>query len=68
MHFRMASAPMNEAKPGNSNKNDEGAENEKKVTVLESHGYTLGKTIGVGTYAAVKVIIHCLFVYCKNTT
>ena len=28
---------------------------EKKLTVLESHGYTLGKTIGAGSYATVKV-------------
>ncbi|XP_011696629.1 PREDICTED: testis-specific serine/threonine-protein kinase 4-like [Wasmannia auropunctata] len=34
-------------------KNDEKLE--KKLTVLESHGYTLGKTIGAGTYATVKI-------------
>ncbi|KAG5329901.1 TSSK4 kinase, partial [Acromyrmex charruanus] len=28
---------------------------EKKLTVLESHGYTLGKTIGAGSYATVKI-------------
>lgn len=28
---------------------------EKKGTVLETHGYTLGKTIGTGTYGTVKV-------------
>ncbi|XP_076620720.1 testis-specific serine/threonine-protein kinase 3 [Colletes latitarsis] len=34
-------------------KNDE--KSEKKLTVLESHGYLLGKTIGAGSYATVKV-------------
>ncbi|CAL1682715.1 unnamed protein product [Lasius platythorax] len=34
-------------------KDDE--KSEKKLTVLESHGYTLGKTIGAGSYATVKV-------------
>nr|XP_012234101.1 PREDICTED: testis-specific serine/threonine-protein kinase 3-like [Linepithema humile]XP_012234102.1 PREDICTED: testis-specific serine/threonine-protein kinase 3-like [Linepithema humile] len=28
---------------------------EKKLTVLESHGYALGKTIGAGSYATVKI-------------
>ncbi|XP_054016639.1 testis-specific serine/threonine-protein kinase 3-like [Hylaeus anthracinus] len=28
---------------------------EKKLTVLESHGYSIGKTIGAGSYATVKV-------------
>ncbi|EGI59887.1 Testis-specific serine/threonine-protein kinase 4 [Acromyrmex echinatior] len=32
-----------------------GEKSEKKLTVLESHGYTLGKTIGAGSYATVKV-------------
>lgn len=31
---------------------------EKKLTVLESHGYALGKTIGTGSYATVKVNIY----------
>lgn len=35
-------------------KNDE--KSDKKLTVLESHGYILGKTIGAGSYATVKVI------------
>lgn len=35
-----------------------GEKSEKKLTVLESHGYALGKTIGAGSYATVKVIIH----------
>lgn len=30
---------------------------DKKLTVLESHGYFLGKTIGTGSYATVRVII-----------
>ncbi|KYN32878.1 Testis-specific serine/threonine-protein kinase 4 [Trachymyrmex septentrionalis] len=34
-------------------KNDE--KSERKLTVLESHGYTLGKTIGTGSYATVKI-------------
>ncbi|XP_011506028.1 PREDICTED: testis-specific serine/threonine-protein kinase 4 [Ceratosolen solmsi marchali] len=47
---------MNETNPAsphtcNGNKNKD----EKKLTVLESRGYTVGKTIGVGTYATVKV-------------
>lgn len=29
---------------------------EKKLTVLETHGYILGRTIGSGSYATVKVI------------
>lgn len=28
----------------------------KKATVLETHGYALGKNIGQGSYATVKVI------------
>lgn len=40
-------------------KNDE--KSDKKLTVLESHGYILGKTIGFGSYATVKVIIHFIF-------
>lgn len=52
----MATDPMNEAKLSNSaNGSDENAKNQKKLTVLEKHGYTLGKTIGVGAYATVKV-------------
>ena len=30
----------------------------KKQTVLESHGYVLGKTIGSGSYATVRVRMH----------
>lgn len=40
-------------------KDDE--KSEKKLTVLESHGYILGKTIGAGSYATVKVM------YSKST-
>ncbi|EFN74383.1 hypothetical protein EAG_14800 [Camponotus floridanus] len=35
-------------------KDDE--KSEKKLTVLESHGYILGKTIGAGSYATVKQV------------
>jgi len=38
-----------------------GEKSEKKLTVLESHGYALGKTIGAGSYATVKVIYRILF-------
>ncbi|XP_043516609.1 testis-specific serine/threonine-protein kinase 4-like [Frieseomelitta varia] len=34
-------------------KNDE--KSGKKLTILESHGYTIGKTIGAGSYATVKI-------------
>ncbi|KAJ8681288.1 hypothetical protein QAD02_017075 [Eretmocerus hayati] len=53
----MATDPANEAKPSshNSSKKTEDEEVSKKLTVLESHGYTLGKTIGMGTYASVKI-------------
>ncbi|KAL6441294.1 hypothetical protein ACFW04_003507 [Cataglyphis niger] len=34
-------------------KDDE--KSDKKLTVLESHGYILGKTIGAGSYATVKI-------------
>lgn len=32
------------------------AKTERKLTVLETHGYVLGRTIGSGSYATVKVI------------
>ncbi|XP_071553136.1 testis-specific serine/threonine-protein kinase 3 [Temnothorax nylanderi] len=32
-----------------------GEKSDKKLTVLESHGYALGKTIGAGSYATVKI-------------
>ena len=35
-------------------KNDE-KKSGKKLTILESHGYSIGKTIGAGSYATVKV-------------
>ncbi|KAL0279359.1 UNVERIFIED_CONTAM: hypothetical protein PYX00_000938 [Menopon gallinae] len=39
-----------------SSKDDgEDKSQDKKLTVLETHGYTLGKTIGTGSYATVKV-------------
>lgn len=31
---------------------------DKKLTVLETHGYFLGKTIGTGSYATVRVRNH----------
>lgn len=31
------------------------AKAERKLTVLETHGYVLGRTIGSGSYATVKV-------------
>lgn len=45
-----------------------GEKSEKKLTVLESHGYVLGKTIGAGSYATVKVIIFtfCTFVFLSS--
>lgn len=36
---------------------DECPPDERKTTVLETHGYKLGKTIGTGSYATVKVIL-----------
>lgn len=38
-----------------------GEKSDKKFTVLESHGYALGKTIGAGSYATVKVITHSFY-------
>lgn len=35
--------------------NSEASRSDKKPTVLESHGYYLGKTIGTGSYATVRV-------------
>ncbi|KOC61080.1 Testis-specific serine/threonine-protein kinase 4 [Habropoda laboriosa] len=54
----MASAPITNNSPKAlltvyEDKNDE--KSEKKLTVLETHGYTLGKTIGAGSYATVKI-------------
>lgn len=42
-------------------KNDE--KSGKKLTILESHGYTIGKTIGAGSYATVKVCYINLFFF-----
>lgn len=33
------------------------AKPERKLTVLETHGYVLGRTIGSGSYATVKVCL-----------
>lgn len=43
---------------GNNNVSDEknNEQVERKQTVLETHGYAIGKTIGNGSYATVKVI------------
>lgn len=51
----MATKSTDNKPPLNSleEKNDEKLE--KKLTVLESHGYSIGKTIGAGSYATVKV-------------
>lgn len=35
------------------------AKAERKLTVLESHGYVLGRSIGSGSYATVKVSDDC---------
>lgn len=43
--------------PSTSGKPIEKKNDDKKQTVLEKHGYALGKTIGNGSYATVKVII-----------
>ncbi|OAD54532.1 Testis-specific serine/threonine-protein kinase 4 [Eufriesea mexicana] len=54
----MATAPIADNSPksllkGEKDKHEE--KSEKKLTILESHGYTLGKTIGAGSYATVKI-------------
>ncbi|XP_001603166.1 testis-specific serine/threonine-protein kinase 4-like [Nasonia vitripennis] len=53
----MATDPLSKGKQSNQNsgKKDEDGESESRLTVLENHGYTLGKTIGVGTFATVKI-------------
>lgn len=33
------------------------AKADRKLTVLETHGYVLGRTIGSGSYATVKVTV-----------
>lgn len=45
--------------PADMKSTDENSDekSDKKLTVLESHGYVLGKTIGAGSYATVKVIV-----------
>lgn len=54
----MATAPITDNSPKSLLKTVEGKNDEKlekKLTILESHGYILGKTIGTGSYATVKV-------------
>ncbi|XP_011640321.2 testis-specific serine/threonine-protein kinase 4-like [Pogonomyrmex barbatus] len=56
----MATVPIikcmsNEQLPSMRSVNEKNGEKEKKLTVLESHGYALGKTIGSGSYATVKI-------------
>ncbi|EZA61755.1 hypothetical protein DMN91_004290 [Ooceraea biroi] len=57
----MATVPImkcasNELLPGTRTTDEKDGEKlEKKLTVLESHGYALGKTIGAGSYATVKI-------------
>lgn len=53
----MATAPITDNSPKSLLKNEDkhDKKSEKKLTILESHGYTLGKTIGAGSYATVKV-------------
>lgn len=43
------------AQPGPQDIVDQVKRTEKKATVLETHGYILGKNIGQGSYAIVKV-------------
>lgn len=50
----MAAVPIVEPKSSPGGKGSDKAE--RKLTVLESHGYAMGKTIGSGSYATVKVI------------
>jgi len=51
----------NEVLPSTKLTDEKDAEkSDKKLTVLESHGYALGKTIGAGSYATVKVIVYFL--------
>ncbi|CAL7946800.1 unnamed protein product [Xylocopa violacea] len=52
----MATTPIEDNPPKSLLKAAEDKSNEKsekKLTVLESHGYTLGKTIGAGSYATI---------------
>lgn len=54
---KMSSAPITDNSPKSLLKtvDNEHEKSEKKLTVLETHGYALGKTIGSGSYATVKV-------------
>lgn len=49
VHGEMSSAPTATVHSGVETKT------ERKLTVLETHGYVLGRTIGSGSYATVKV-------------
>nr|XP_034180183.1 testis-specific serine/threonine-protein kinase 4-like isoform X2 [Osmia lignaria] len=53
----MSSAPITDNSPKSLLKtvDNEHEKTEKKLTVLETHGYALGKTIGSGSYATVKI-------------
>lgn len=56
----MASVLLKKSKSENKTELKESANeneflSEQKITVLQSHGYTLGKIIGSGSYATVKV-------------
>lgn len=56
--YKMTSVPPVKTKATNEVKNlDEkyGEMSDKKLTVLETHGYAIGNVIGVGSYATVKV-------------
>lgn len=49
VHGEMSSEPTATVHSGVETKT------ERKLTVLETHGYVLGRTIGSGSYATVKV-------------
>lgn len=62
----MATTPITDNSPDSALKpieNQNEDKSDKKVTVLESHGYVLGKTIGAGSYATVKVCYNKKKVY-----
>ncbi|KAJ8954173.1 hypothetical protein NQ318_005768 [Aromia moschata] len=48
-------SPPNAAAHSHGTQSAPEADKEKKLSVLESHGYFLGKTIGTGSYATVRV-------------
>lgn len=35
----------------------------KKMSVLEKHGYTVGRIVGTGSYATVKVVWNDIFLF-----